>query len=183
MGFYNVEWNLTPSHNPYGDSSVLMWWYPVDIGPGDTLIVATYYGLGEPVSEWELFVPVYPSIEDCWYSPDILDVMGFFTNGTDVTLNNPVATLVLPAGISIASGYSLTESFSSSTLIVGASATVDWQIQIDSDYVPHTDDSICAYVTSPSISDSLWTCKAFSLPEIAMPSAEIAYPASRSTRR
>lgn len=176
MGFYNVEWNLTPSHNPYGDSSVLMWWYPVDIGPGDTLIVATYYGLGEPVSEWELFVPVYPSVEDCWYSPDILDVMGFFTNGTDVTLNNPVATLVLPAGISIEPGYSLTESFSSSTLIVGASATVDWQIQIDSDYVPHTDDSICAYVTSSSISGSLWTCKAFSLPEIAVPSAEVAYP-------
>ncbi len=34
------------------DSSVMMWWYPRDIAPGDSLIITTYYGLGEGTPDY-----------------------------------------------------------------------------------------------------------------------------------
>ncbi|MBN2541328.1 gliding motility-associated C-terminal domain-containing protein [bacterium] len=46
--FYDVDWGYSVSHLPYGDSSVLLWWYEVLIPPGDSWEVATYYGLGLP---------------------------------------------------------------------------------------------------------------------------------------
>ncbi len=38
--------------NPIKDSSVMMWWNPRDIAPGDSLVINTYYGLGEGTPDY-----------------------------------------------------------------------------------------------------------------------------------
>ncbi|MBN2092127.1 Ig-like domain-containing protein [candidate division KSB1 bacterium] len=38
---------------PIKDSSVMMWWNPRDIAPGDSLVINTYYGLGEGTPDYE----------------------------------------------------------------------------------------------------------------------------------
>jgi len=77
--YYNVVWDYTPTFGTYGDSAVLLWWYPVSIPPGGTLRQATYYGLGaEITSEGELELNLNPIMISCArcgeLSPNPIDV-------------------------------------------------------------------------------------------------------------
>ncbi|HDG67862.1 MAG TPA: hypothetical protein ENG11_01785, partial [candidate division Zixibacteria bacterium] len=173
--FYDVEWDLTPSHSDYWDSAVLIWWYPVEVCPGETLEVATYYGLGKPVAaNLVIQIPEYPRVEDCWYEPDTFVVQTSFTNGLGTVLHDCVATIDLPDGLSLAPGYDATRSLSPSTLASGGTGNTGWEVVIN--HAPAEDESICVYVTSPSYDTVFIKCEPFSLPEIIPPTAEIAEP-------
>ncbi len=175
--FYNVDWDLAPSHSPYGDSSVLLWWYPEEICPGETLLVATYFGLGEPLSgELILNIPVFPSIENCEYTENPFEVLATFTNGTGVALSDPMATIVLPEGLAVDTGYSATEPFTTTLLSPGEVGNASWNIRIDTEHPPTEHDSICVYVTSVSIDTVFSVCRDFWLPEIIAPYGEIGNP-------
>ncbi|MCD6532028.1 hypothetical protein J7K99_06270, partial [bacterium] len=44
----DVTWDYTPTFGPYGDSAVLLYWYPRTVPPGGYLIFNTYYGIRLP---------------------------------------------------------------------------------------------------------------------------------------
>ncbi len=173
--FYTVSWYASITGDPYTDSAVLLWWYPEEICPGESLVVATYYGLGEPLSgNLVVHIPVYPSVENCWYSPDTFEVDALFTNGSPTTMTNPIATIELPSGLSLVGGYTPTQPLSPSTLMTGETGSTGWWVRIYG--APEYGDSICVTVTAPSCEDTFRTCREFWLPEIHEPTAEIAFP-------
>ena len=173
--FYNVEWDVTLSGTDYWDSAVLLWWYPVEICPGETLEVSTYYGLGQPVGgELVVQIPEYPAVENCWYDPDTFEIITSFTNGMGTVLHDCVATIDLPDGLSLAPGYDPTRSLSPSDLSSGNTGNTGWHIVINS--APAESESICVYVTSPSYDTVFIKCIPFSLPEVHQPFAEIEMP-------
>ena len=173
--FNSVDWNLTPSGTDYWDSAVLVWWYPVEICPGETLEVATYYGLGQPVEgDLRIQIPEYPAVENCWYDPDTFEVQVSFTNGGGTVMHDCVATIELPDGLSLDSDYEPTRSLSPSELASGGIGNTGWHLIID--YAPAADESICVFVTSPSIDTFYSACIPFSLPEVHQPTAEIEIP-------
>lgn len=166
--FYSTSWNLTPSGSPYGDSSVLLWWYPREICPGETLIVATYYGLGEPIAgQLVIQIPEYPHVENCNYAPNPFSLLSIFTNGSGTILTNVQARIILPTGLSLPAGETQTKLLSPSTLNAGASGTVGWNIQID--HAPAPGSQICVRVFAPGLSDTFQTCRDFPLPYVGRP--------------
>lgn len=120
----NEDLDFTTSNNKYGgaDSAVALYWTGVDIGPGETKVFETYYGLGEFLEKHEgLDFPfsisspskltVNSSKTD--YVDKIFDITCTLNNNTmkeytDVTLN-----LVIPEG----SGLSLVDGEKSEKII------------------------------------------------------------------
>jgi len=60
-GIYdNVVWDYTPTFGPYGDSAVLLYWYPRTIPPGGSFVFNTYYGLKLPERQRPTVAGIYP---------------------------------------------------------------------------------------------------------------------------
>ncbi|HDG67933.1 MAG TPA: hypothetical protein ENG11_02165, partial [candidate division Zixibacteria bacterium] len=56
----DVTWDYTPSFGPYGDSAVLLYWYPRTIPPGGSFVFNTYYGLKLPERQRPTVAGIYP---------------------------------------------------------------------------------------------------------------------------
>jgi len=182
--FYNVDWDLTPSGSTYWDSAVLVWWWWRDVAPGETLTVATYYGLGEPPSgaEVDLMIPWYPTAANCEYTPNPFSLLATFSNQNPITLTDIVATIDLPEGLLLDTGETVTKPIVPSTLSTGSSGSTGWDIVIDLIDPPALGDSICVYVTSPSVPDTFYVgCIDIVLEPILPPFAEINIPFDGAT--
>ncbi|MBN2543229.1 T9SS type A sorting domain-containing protein [bacterium] len=134
--FWRVTWNYTIVPNVFTDSAVLLWWFPRTVCPGETLEVATYYGLGleyrEAGSEVSLVLPIEVTIDDpCDYTPDTFEANVRLGNTGMVTLNDAHAVITLPDGLVLQDTDSDTHSFSPSPITAGNLGSTSWSIIAD----------------------------------------------------
>ncbi len=174
---YGYSWNDSYYHwdERYTDSAVLLWWWSEPIDAHDTLIVSTYYGLGEEIpGELVLQIPEFPKVKDCDYAPNPFEVLLIFTNGLSFILDNTEGEIILPDGMTLDSGYSPVNFLSPDRLLSGQSATTHWKICIDS--VGTMGDSICVKVTSPSTDSVFIACRKIELASIIKPHVDLRSP-------
>ncbi len=134
----DVKWNYTSGSSPYGDSAVLLWWYPVAISPGSTYRVATLYGIGAgsvAIGELALNItaPLSLSVDSVAgeYSPNPFTVNCLVTNTTSATIDGITATIDLPAGLHLASGETATKDVDPSSLDASQTGSVSWNVVAD----------------------------------------------------
>ncbi|MCD6124839.1 T9SS type A sorting domain-containing protein [bacterium] len=176
-GLFRVQWSFFPSGANYGDSGVLLWWFPRTLYPGDTLVVATYFGLGKPVpGEISINIPEYPRVVDCSYQPDSFSVMVFFTNGLDMRLRDLRATIILPTGLRLSSVSDDTVALGPDDLYPGQTGSAGWYVIIDS--IISYSESICVQIFPASGDTSFTDCVELHLTPLHPPTAELVYPDS-----
>ncbi|MBN1755343.1 gliding motility-associated C-terminal domain-containing protein [bacterium] len=148
--FYNVTWDYTVSGTPYGDSSVLLWWYEILLAPGESWEVATYYGLGLPEEvqpEVTIIEPDSFSYSTCPAQQAIIriyddsgvreETIMLNVNGLTYTVSDPQLEWIPPylyftPGIDFGNGDTVevilvhAEDFFGNDI-----ASVDWQFYID----------------------------------------------------
>ncbi|MCK5832609.1 hypothetical protein KAH81_02965 [bacterium] len=147
-------WTYSTTGAPYSDSAVLYWWGVDTIAPGDSLIGATYYGIGHPYNFGSFtFLVDDVDVENCVYSPNPFSFFVMFTNESAMSLDSVTIHLLLPPGLSSASGSVDTLMNGGAHLGTGGSGVMSWDIAITS---PPAWDSITVFVTSPSTSDTFW---------------------------
>jgi len=165
--FHNALWGYSTTGTTYWDSAVLYWWGLDTIAPGDTLVGATYYGIGHPFMSGDFtFVVDEIEVENCVYSPNPFDFFVLFTNSSAAALNNPEIHIDLPTGLVLATGSEDTLLNSGSPLSSFSSATMSWDIAIAG---PPVGDSIRVWVTSSSTADTFEAWYILSLPDIGPP--------------
>ncbi|OQY27379.1 MAG: hypothetical protein B6244_11005 [Candidatus Cloacimonetes bacterium 4572_55] len=102
--FYRVVWDYTPDGEPYGDSAVLYRWEPKIVDPGETLHIATLYGVGTAAissGQFDLIVSA-PSELGCvggQVSPNPFEINLIVRNSSPETLNNATASITLDSGL------------------------------------------------------------------------------------
>jgi len=163
------NWTYTVSDTPYYDSAVLYRWGLQTLAPGDTMIVATYYGLGHPYHSGNFGLMVDDvDVENCVYSPNPFNFYMMFTNELG-SLDSVTAHLVLPPGLVSASGSTDTLMIDGEHLGTDSTAVMSWDIEIVSP--PPADSGIWVYVTSKTVSDTFWPDTAYylTIPYIGTP--------------
>lgn len=133
--FNSVVWDYTvPDNVTYGDSAVLLWWYPVTVAPGGSVEFITLYGTGDvnySPGELILTLSAPDALEtiNCQYSPNPFAVNVIVNNTNSTTVNNVMGTINLPTGLELAAGETMTKSVNPSSLGPGESGTVTWQVR------------------------------------------------------
>lgn len=170
--FYNSgTWTYSPTGAGYWDSAVLYWWGVDTLAPGDTMVAATYYGIGHPYSYGSFTFVVDPvSVENCVFTPNPFSFFVMFTNESALALDSVVVHLVLPSGMSTVSGSTDTLMVGGTFLGTGGSAVMNWDIEIGT---PPIGDTILVFVTNSSTSDTFWPSEPYviTLPDIGPPPA------------
>jgi len=106
--YTSVIWDYTPSFGPYGDSAVLLYWYPRTVAPGETTYVATYYGLGLPERTPPDAMIVLPTeydtvaCDDQWITIAAYDSSGIDSTSFVITVNG--STFTYPDHITFSRG-------------------------------------------------------------------------------
>ncbi|MBN2542331.1 T9SS type A sorting domain-containing protein [bacterium] len=135
--YYSVTWDYTSTGGTFGDSAVLLWWYPVAISTGHSNEVSTFYGLGAgSVSLGELAInltapitlTVLPNGE---YSPNPFEVVVLITNTITVDITDVTVTINLPPGLHLVSGESATQSLTPGDLTPGQTGSASWNVEVD----------------------------------------------------
>ncbi|GEM_PF-2348966 len=162
-------WTYSVTGMPYSDSAVLYRWGIDTLAPGDTMIAATYYGLGHPFNSGDFtFVVDDVNVDNCVYSPNPFSFFVMFTNQSAMALDNAIIHLVLPPGLESVSGSVDTMMIGGGHMITGGSGVMTWNIAITS---PPAWDSIMVYVTTTSSPDTFWcdTPYRLTLPYVGAP--------------
>lgn len=131
--YNDVTWEYTSSGERYGDSAVLLWWYPVTLASGASRTVATLYGIGSGVTVTgnlgiNLTAPLSLGVEHGSYVPNPFEVNALVINNTGRVLHNVTATINLPAGLSLAAGDSATKHTTPVDLDAGGIGSVSWRV-------------------------------------------------------
>lgn len=103
--YARVVWDYVATGGPYGDSAVLLWWYPRLLSPGESFEVATYYGLGfyalvRGRLNLNVMVPVVYS-RGCRFYPNPFDINLIVTNPNLSPVESVSATILLPTGLQL----------------------------------------------------------------------------------
>ncbi len=160
-------WTYTVSGAPYGDSSVLYWWGIDTLAPGDTMVAATYYGIGHPFIEGDFSLVVDDvDVANCVYTPNPFNFFAMFTNSSAMVMDSVMIHLDLPAGLVSISGATDTILTGGEHLGSFASGVMSWDIEI---VTPPASDSIRVWVTSTSVDDTFEAWYVLSIPLIGMP--------------
>ncbi len=179
---FNVNWTLTPSGSPIDDSAVLMTWWPRTIAPGESLVVATYFGLGQPPSGavLDVRVPQYPEVLGCeGYDPNPFTVMCDFINLNAFSLNDVTATITLPAGLSLVGSYVPSQRLDPEDLPAMRTGSTGWEIRIADGTVLDENDSICVRISSITLTDTtFYKCLNVRLRPVGRPQVSAISPLS-----
>jgi len=175
----NGTWTFHPGGGPYGDSSVLYWWGIDTLAPGDTMITATYYGVGHPFVSGSFLFNVEPiSVVNCNYIPNPFEFSTFFTNESGLLMDSVVIHLDLPDGIVIAIGNEDTMMTGGDHLSSFGTAVMSWELAIIS---TPTSDTIHVWTTNESTSDTFHGYYILEVPAVGMPpQAALIDPANAS---
>ena len=105
------DFEVDPGHFITDDSAVALYWLPVEVGPGETRTVATYYGLGTFSASGELGLtgPAQLAHNGADWQPNPFPVTAYLTNTGPTPLRQPGLTLSLPAGLRLADGETATK--------------------------------------------------------------------------
>jgi len=173
--FYRIDaWDHPVPPSPYGDSAVLIWWYPRTLAPGDTMVVATYYGLGHVVAEGALSLAIPPgvTIERCEYEE--FEVTVLVTNTSWIPMDSTEATIFLPEGLELAPGETATHHVSPYSIPARSTGSTGWRVVPNGEVIG--DLTVNVMVTSPDIEPMTISGTIF-VPEIpGRPEAELLTP-------
>ena len=105
------DYQANPAQTISSDSAVALYWLPVEVGPGQTRTVATYYGLGtfSATGELSLTGPAQLAHNGADWEPNPFPVTAYLTNTGPAPLRQPALTLSLPAGLHLAEGETATK--------------------------------------------------------------------------
>ncbi|MBN1755234.1 T9SS type A sorting domain-containing protein [bacterium] len=132
--FWPVVWDYTISPGYYFDSSVLMWWFPVSIAPGDSLVITTYYGLGLLYSaqDVDLTLPLSIIVEDpCNYEAVPFFASLWVGNSGIFELDDAQAEITLPDGLELVSGETYLHDLVPGEVPAGGVGTTSWELYAD----------------------------------------------------
>ncbi len=168
-------WTYTVGGGSYGDSAVLYRWGIDTLAPGDTMVVATYYGIGNPFTSGSFtFVADDIAVVNCNYVPNPFDFSVFFTNESALTLDDVIVHLDLPDGIIVAVGSEDTLMTGGDHLSSFGSAVMGWRLAIVD--VPASD-TIHVWTTNSSTSDTFHGYYILEVPAVGMaPQASLVEP-------
>lgn len=137
----DVVWDYDTIGGPYNDSGVLLWWYPLTLQPGDSMVVGTYYGTGQPqlVDGMLPMLVAFPSplwCSQCEISPNPFDVNLVLTYNRPALLpifrvTGLTATITLGAGLLLETPSTRTQSLNPTAINADDIATVSWRVMAD----------------------------------------------------
>lgn len=163
-----VAWDYEPQDGGYVDSAVLLRWNSKRLSPGESRVVATYYGVGNVnistgILSLAIFAPDRLEVVNNELSPNPFDVNVRINNSGSVAANNVEASLYLPAGLTL-NNEAATKSAVPSTIQPGNDATVSWCVKAA---VPARDTSLTITVVARSTNtDSNSVTKEIFIPTI-----------------
>jgi hypothetical protein len=94
------DYEITPGRGT-GDSAVGMWWNPKTLAPGEQKVITTYYGRPGVGGEEALVLSGRSKLTYDEWSTAPFNLISYFTNNTDTTLNNVSLKLEADPGITI----------------------------------------------------------------------------------
>ncbi len=170
-------WSFVVGGGSYGDSAVLYRWGLRTLAPGDTMVVATYYGIGNPFTSGSfVFVTDPIAVINCNYVPNPFDFSVFFTNESALTLDNVIVHLDLPDGIVVAVGNPDTLMTGGSHLSSFGSAVMGWRLAIVG---TPSSDTIHVWTTNSSTSDTFHGYYILTVPPVGTPpQASLVHPSN-----
>ena len=176
----NVEWDYYPQGLRYNDSAVILRWNPVSILPGDSIIVGTYYGIGNVETSSGLLslllsAPDALDIVNGVLNPNPFDVNLLIMNTGSIVAQDVEASIILPAGLDISTGDQETKSAVPSDINSGNSGIVSWRVVAD---IPATDTTVTiTTVVQSANTDSNSISRTIFIPAIrALPDSVPIYP-------
>ncbi len=171
---YSTVWDYTPTGGSYSDSAVRLYWFPITLCPGETRTVSTYYGLGKELRIGRISLIIEPTaIVNCTFTPNPFNALLLFNNSTGMPITDVTAEIILPDGLSLASGSRI-QSLTPGALASGGVGTSNWNIRID--YYPEND-TIYFRVNSPDLDSASWASYSLGLPELGLaPAGEVIAP-------
>lgn len=100
------DYSTTEGKSVQGDSSVLIWWNPVNLAAGQTKQFSTYYGLGTISGSSDISVtgPAQLNISNNKWDPNPFVVTAYINNKTGNTLTNVPVDIILPDGLVLQQG-------------------------------------------------------------------------------
>ncbi len=118
----NWDFSIDPERSITDDSAVALYWDPVDLASGDSIVYITYYGLaGSGGGQAWIDAPVSPTCEQ-----QTFPVTVWVTNDSDTPFTNGAATLSLPAGLTLTDGESAEKPMGDVPL--GQAGSVSWLV-------------------------------------------------------
>jgi len=138
----NLQFDYQPDGGAYNwDSAVGLWWLDRSLGPGETLTIVTYYGLGELTGvsgalALSVAAPSVLSEVNNVFDPNPFTVNAQVQNNTGSSLTDVNVTMTLPSGLSVTSRATDTQVISQ--LGNGAVDLVSWQVYAESAYSGQT---------------------------------------------
>lgn len=149
--YWDVDLDET---EPYEDSGVMLWWYPVTVQPGSLRTVVTTYGLSDSsasiggIYSLSISYPRHQVVARCELNPNPFNLIVGVTNNADSTVDNMMGVFNASSAthISLATGDSVTKTVTPSTLAPGEVGFVSWRVVTDS--LPLTTATDCFTVTA-----------------------------------
>lgn len=153
--YSRVIWEYTSTGGRYGDSAVLLWWYPKTVLPGERFEVATYYGLGlytihHGALNLNLMVPTITA-RGCLFNPNPIEINLLVTNPRLSVAESVSATIFLQAGLTLDPSQTQTHLLNPPTIPRYGTSFTTWHPYITGESTGDTV-NLQVVVQSPSIS-------------------------------
>ncbi|MGB9561898.1 MAG: hypothetical protein ACPL6C_03705, partial [bacterium] len=169
--YHHIYWDWTFYEEPYTDSAVLMRWNPTLIHPGETIKIATYYGIGTVdilLGQLNLSVssPAQLMVHACRaYSPNPFPINIVATNRMLRMVRNVRATIELPPEFRVDDGDS-SRRLSPDSLTTGETGSCSWIVRLVRDYEMDTTLCFSIALSSPDIDSIIRVSSCISVPGI-----------------
>jgi hypothetical protein len=126
-GIEGTKWDyqINPGSST-GDSAVGMWWNPKTLAPGEQKIITTYYGKPGVGGEQSLVLSGRNRLTYDEWSTAPFNLIGYFSNNTQSTLNNVRLVLEADPGITLVENDS---ERSLGNINSGATTQSSWKLQ------------------------------------------------------
>jgi len=137
LGLY-WDFDLAASE-PYDDSGVMLWWYPVTVQPGSLTTFTTTYGLSDSseniggIYGLSISYPRDQVVAGCNLVPNPFNLIVSVTNNSDSTVENMTGVFDDSGAdhLTLAPGDSATKLTNPSTLAPGQVGFVSWRVMTD----------------------------------------------------
>jgi hypothetical protein len=169
-----VRWDYTITNPFYNDSAVILRWNENRLAPNESRLIATYYGLGDVNTKsgplaLSLTAPERLESLGGQLTPNPFEINLLVVNSGSAPATGVQATLILPPGLTFASGELTTKSIAPVDLNASQIGTASWKVLAQ---CPPADDSLSfrveARATNPltnSVTRKIFvpSCAAFKL--------------------
>ncbi|MFS0638331.1 carboxypeptidase-like regulatory domain-containing protein [Mesobacillus foraminis] len=126
-GIQGTKWDYEISEGSQtGDSGVGMWWNPKTLAPGEQKVITTYYGRPGVGGDQALVLSGRQKLTYEEWSSNSFNLLSYFTNNSESTLNNVRLVLEADSGITLVDDDS---EHSLGTINRGVTTQSSWKLQ------------------------------------------------------